>query len=314
MKHIFILFLSFFVFPAFAVTSESYVDSAVASLQDKIPAETTNTVLTNTGTAGLIGTRQIYDSSNDYLLQQNALVTAENFNTAMQNAIESEFVCIEWLGDVHDDEHCLLYKIRAATPQQILPDGYTPLEYIGTTGSQCIHTRKQLGANFEIYATVSVSYLGDNGGQFLGSTANNIDDFCVGIYSRTTLKSAISQNYTSGGIGYPGPGVKFTFGITPQQTVNYTGYTRSLVRPYRGNSSLVIGRPQSAYGTPAKFYSVQLYNNNVLDGNFVPAQRDVDGALGMYDTVSNTFFTNTCSGNFSAGSVIGSNLYLPSES
>ena len=86
MKRIFILFLSFFAFPVFAVTSESYVDSAVAPLQDEIPAVNTNTVLINTGTAGEIGQKQIYDSNADYASQQNALVTVETFNAAVQNA------------------------------------------------------------------------------------------------------------------------------------------------------------------------------------------------------------------------------------
>lgn len=68
MKHIFILFLSFFIFPAFAVTSESYVDSVVAPLKDEIPAVNTNTVLTNTGTAGEIGQKQIYDANAGYAI------------------------------------------------------------------------------------------------------------------------------------------------------------------------------------------------------------------------------------------------------
>ena len=35
--------------------------------------------------------------------------------------------------------------------------------------------------------------------------------------------------------------------------------------------------------------------------NLIPAQRDSDGVLGMYDTVNNVFYTNDGNGSFVAG-------------
>ena len=78
-----------------------------ADFQDEIPAIDSNTVLTNTGTAGNIGTKQIYNPNTDYKTQQNALVTAETFNSAVQNAIDTEFVCVESI-----PAGCLLWKIN----------------------------------------------------------------------------------------------------------------------------------------------------------------------------------------------------------
>ena len=59
---------------------------------------------------------------------------------------------------------------------------------------------------------------------------------------------------------------------------------------------------------------VKIYNFKLKEGstpsviqNLVPARRNSDGVLGMYDTVSNTFFTNKGTGEFIAGPMV----YLP---
>jgi hypothetical protein len=51
-----------------------------------------------------------------------------------------------------------------------------------------------------------------------------------------------------------------------------------------------------------------------LASNFVPARRDSDSAVGMYETVSGTFFASSApSSPFTAGPALGPNLYLPSR-
>ena len=78
-------------------TSKAYVDTAIQQKQEKIPANNGVTqVLTNTGTPGSVGTKNIYDSSASYATQTDSLITAGDFNTAVQNAIDTEFECIAW--------------------------------------------------------------------------------------------------------------------------------------------------------------------------------------------------------------------------
>jgi hypothetical protein len=52
-----------------------------------------------------------------------------------------------------------------------------------------------------------------------------------------------------------------------------------------------------------RIYYAKTYDNNTLVRNFVPAKRDSDDVLGMYDTVSGQFFTNaaTSGPDFTAG-------------
>ena len=288
MKRLLISFLSFIVFPAFAVTSESYVDSAVNTLQNEIPAENTNTVLTNTGTAGEIGTKKIYDETQSFGTQTDALVTTETFNAAVQNAIDNEFVCIESI-----PEGCLLYKIQNTVT---VADGYTRLEYI--IPRQNINTQKQLGPNFEIYATVMIT-------PDTSTILTNGSSFSVSTYSANLLASGVGGVFKNGGIRFPGVNQKFTFGISPTWVMHYGGTKTQLIRASNDNNNLWLSGL-------AKFYSIRLYNNGILDADFVPVRRNSDGRAGMYDTVSGNFVTNN-SGKLTVGPDITTNIYLPSN-
>ena len=117
---LFILFGVFVVAGAFAAgenvpTSKSYVDSKLAEKQDNIIANDTPKVLTNTGTAGEYGTKGIYDANGAYAVQTQNLVDAATMNAGVQNAIDSEFQCIEWLDPNDHSSDCLLFNIFGET-------------------------------------------------------------------------------------------------------------------------------------------------------------------------------------------------------
>ena len=100
------------------LTTQSFVDSAVTQKQDKIPANNgTTQILMNTGTDGSVGTKNIDDSTASYGGQSDALIDAATMNAAVQNAIDTEFVCISWVNDDPNDE-CLLVDIRGAAPKR----------------------------------------------------------------------------------------------------------------------------------------------------------------------------------------------------
>ena len=185
-----------------------------------------------------------------------------------------------------------------------LPSGYTELEYIGTTGTQYIDTQAALTVNFDLHATIEV--VSTLKGFFIGST-NGSDDFFVGVYSSETLNSGISGAVAWGGIPYPGKDIKFSFAISPTRFIGYNGVVRDLSRPYRGNGKLLIGNTET--NAKAYFYSIKLYDGDNLSFNGVPAKRNSDGVLGMYDTVSGNFFENQGTGTFIAGPAKCRNLF-----
>ena len=51
-------------------------------------------------------------------------------------------------------------------------------------------------------------------------------------------------------------------------------------------------------------YSLKMYDDNVLIGNFIPCYRKSDNVIGLYDMVTNTFHTNSGSGNFTIGPLV----------
>jgi len=119
-KFLFVLFGLFAFSGVFAAgenvpTSKSYVDSKLVEKQDNIIANDTPKVLTNTGTAGEYGTKGIYDANSEYATQQNSLVDAAAMNAGVQNAIDSEFQCIEWLDPNDHSSDCLLMDVFGQT-------------------------------------------------------------------------------------------------------------------------------------------------------------------------------------------------------
>ena len=116
MKKLFIIVCSLFVGIANAdnvITSKEYVDTQGATLQPEISAKNANTVLTYPAAGtDAPGEKAIYDASAAYGAQTDALVTAGQFNNALQTALDTEFVCVS-----RNDQGCLLYEIRAGTPK-----------------------------------------------------------------------------------------------------------------------------------------------------------------------------------------------------
>lgn len=118
MKKVFVfLFCFIFIGTAFATgenvpTSKSYADNALIPKQNVIERATgAAQVLTNTGTSGEYGTKEIYNSSNSYTGQSGALIDAGTMNAAVQNAIDSEFECVDRDGN----NNCLLMNVRGET-------------------------------------------------------------------------------------------------------------------------------------------------------------------------------------------------------
>lgn len=100
-------------------TSKSYVDGALSEKQDAIAATSgAPQVLTNTGTDGEYGTADIYNATGVYGEQLESLVDAGTMNMAMQNAIDSEFQCVEWLNPNDHTSECLLMDVFGTTERR----------------------------------------------------------------------------------------------------------------------------------------------------------------------------------------------------
>ncbi len=292
------------------------MDAEIATKQDKISANNgAAQVLTNTGTAGEYGTKGIYDSTASYGGQSNALINAQTMNTAVQNAIDSEFQCVEY--NPNDPNDCWLMDVRGETGKSILPSGYTALEYIESTGTQYIDTGiAKTSLVFKVEVDVSFA---DSTGRYLIGYSGSSPNYCgrasdgkfeFNYSDRTVMSSGIDER------------VKIEFGRTVERgfefTVTKNGVSETLSNDYTGTTSTntftIFGNHSSSTNVSrilnGKIYLAKIFINDELKRDLIPARRDTDDEIGMYDMVSGTFFTNAGSGDFIAGPVV--NLYLPS--
>ncbi len=199
-----------------------------------------------------------------------------------------------------------IMPVHAAT----LPAGYTELEYLESTGTQYINTG--------IYPT------------------NATETMVVGQYTELSgsIFGALEKNavhYYGLGLGTDGtwrlwygsssaPWVLFGTADTNKHTFllkNRSLYIDNLDTPVAEStlSCSAQAQPMFLFGanlagefyspSKARIFSVVIKNNNSLVRNFVPARRDSDGVLGMYDLAdanpATAFYTNQGSGSFTTG-------------
>ncbi|MBO7656835.1 MAG: hypothetical protein J6S80_03850 [Alphaproteobacteria bacterium] len=93
---------------------------------------TANFVMTGTGTAGTVGEKPVYSTTNNYT---SALVTAQTINTAAATAANSELSCI--------DNDCLLWQINTSGPAGISTRIYLDPSINGIYNCYKTHTGNQ---------------------------------------------------------------------------------------------------------------------------------------------------------------------------
>ena len=315
-KFLFILFGLFVVMGAFAAgenipTSKSYVDSKLGEKQDNITATDAPRAIMNTGVAGEYGTKGIYDATGEYSDQTRALVDAQSMNAGVQNAIDSEFQCIEY----DESGECLLMQLGGITQ---VPAGYTQLKYLESTGTQYIDTgiaptnttglmlkfnRQTDGDQVVVGILTSSPYTSQI--EVDAFDGNLVLAFAQSYYDSICGSMTTNNDYTVS-INYKNNRKRFINGASTLDITNTLIATNNTMYMFAAR------RVRENKNIPYYFLKGLIYYLQITDGmdivrNFIPARRNSDGEIGMYDTVSNTFFTNSGTGEFIAGPVV----YLP---
>ncbi|MBO7509365.1 MAG: hypothetical protein J6T57_03775 [Alphaproteobacteria bacterium] len=303
-----------------SVTSREYVDAGLGAKQDTLTTTGAGVMTFDSTQTDGIGQKPIYNPNGDYVAQADALVTASTANIAIQNAIAAEFVCIAWKNDDPNDE-CLLVQIKNSQPQPILPNVYTALEYIESTGTQYIDTNINWNSvtRFVGKAQQDIGAGGSYNLSVLGGTTNSSCTY-TGFFGTAYWGSqgGIREWYWGTGIL---PTVMANFDIYVDENNDWAGYVNNV--PTNGGSRNLFSGKVVIMGTKTpngaicqnrrfkgKVWYIKLVGtngNNLFNG--IPARRNSDGELGLYDLVSGTFFTNAGDGEFVAGPL--QNVYLP---
>ena len=201
-----------------------------------------------------------------------------------------------------------------------LPTGYTELEYIESTGTQYIDTDIYIdfAKNFKVngrFYNPDASKRKIILGNYSGSGVLNIELKADPAYFRTYFTVSTTVDVASS--------VAMPVNELVSYNVNYDAVLHKSTTIVNGSSfvadipasSVVASNPfrffldwrssNTVIANPIGIGKTEIYKADALVGDFVPAIRNSDGVVGMYDTVNNRFYTNQGSGTFTPGPVVG---------
>lgn len=193
------------------------------------------------------------------------------------------------------------------------PGNYIFLEYIESTGTQYIDTgiiptvNTITEVSFELTAIPDHTYA-----TLLGAYKNQNDNSAgYALFLNNTIPIQARTGY------YSNPNIKSDYNVDIGKYDIILKFNKLIVNnrefyPQTYNAwdniyntiyLFTLNSPDRLSGrnTAARIYFCQIYNNDILVRDFIPAKRVSDNAVGMYDLVSGNFFGNSGTGTFIAG-------------
>lgn len=197
-----------------------------------------------------------------------------------------------------------------------LPEGYTEVQYIelqsATRYDYFIIPKNAM--NLGIRVVLDVEPLQVTSGayiiySFIGSSANkNNNMFNVSISSASAVAAEIKSYYGGGGTTSIDVGNVLNRMLIdvdlPNSILSVNGESTALTKPrsFSQTNNLWMPRNSSPFFT-GRYYGLKIYYSGAENADYVPAVRQSDNAVGLYDLVSNTFLAQNGSG-FTAGPAV----------
>jgi hypothetical protein len=186
-----------------------------------------------------------------------------------------------------------------------IPSTYQAVEYIESTGTQYINTGAQVfsGTNHKIELDFSPTSFYDYNS--LWGCTTDADTWEGWIYSTGQLASRYNGNrYGDDNAITVNTRYKYIAqkeGATLSKTLNGTVIGTGTAVDKTTTGSLTLFLSGSDYGK-YKIYGCRLWGNGGIVRDLRPCYRKSDNAIGLYDTISGTFYTNSGTGTFTKGS------------
>ena len=187
-----------------------------------------------------------------------------------------------------------------------LPKEYQEVEYIESSGTQCIDCDILTSYDLEIEADIAITEEPSQGYKSLfGNISSWVMNFVIdndGIRWVGEAPKKFESNYTVNEkfnvkVGYDYCKIN---GVSVPSSSDNNGVTY-------GN--IYIGRAYSPTFGKARYYKFKIKSNSILARNFVPCYRKTDNVIGLYDLVGKQFYTNTGTGTFAKGSDVNTTDY-----
>lgn len=183
-----------------------------------------------------------------------------------------------------------------------LPDGYTEVEYIQSSGTQYIDTGFKPNQDTRVVIDLQVSESHSGEGHLCSARSASSGPFWILLYNNgkyttrygTQAGTALPITDRNRHVFDKNKNVTSVDGETVQN--NYETFSVSANLPI---FCRLTGTTADAF-LSAKMYSCQIYDNGALVRDFVPC-KNASGVAGLYDVVGGKFYGNAGSGSFAAG-------------
>jgi hypothetical protein len=225
-----------------------------------------------------------------------------------------------YIDDAHDSRVDRLELEKESSQEtKILPNGYTQVDYIETTGTQYISSNYRLtSSQLEIDTKLYIPTLPVRGEQDIVSNQDNTTNrFVFGLYqshffgySRTGSSTADTSVYSA---DLTAPNIfkvnlKYDYANQLKTMIVNGNTTTEIQNSEIAPSNNPIRLFSTATGATGLFtgriYYLRLKDNGVLVRDFIPCFRNSDNEVGLYDYVNDVFYTNSGTGVFTYGSVV----------
>ena len=185
-----------------------------------------------------------------------------------------------------------------------LPDGYTQLKYIESSGTQYIDTGFVPNQDTRLVMKTEFKITGSNMFLFGARTSEKENSFAFNAYTSNIYRS----HYNTTWLDYDSS-VSFSEPFTIDKNKNTTKLNgvHTVTEQYAKfecpcNLTLFALNTKTAAQTfaTAKLYDCKIYNNGKLIRDFIPCINS-SGNIGLYDAVTKAFYKNSGTGSFIAG-------------
>ena len=195
---------------------------------------------------------------------------------------------------------------------------YTLLDYITASGTQYIDTGILAGSDIKAEVkfkptNTSSAYCALGGRDAASGTSRNAFGIWANVSGRTrfdfqsnSVSSTLGSSTTNWNIAIK-DGVKNYFNGTQEES-NDTETFASVRNMYL--FAMLSGTTGATGQMDGSISYCKIWKAGVLVRDFIPAIRNSDNVVGMYDTVSGTFYENAGTGDFTAGTVVSAGEVL----
>ena len=192
----------------------------------------------------------------------------------------------------------------------VLPEGYTQLKYIESSGTQYVDTGFMPNNNTRVIIDAQMLSNSTHAGLFGSRITSSSNSMWCWLNDGNTWKADYSTSNTRATFS--------NISISDRLVVDYNKNSVSVSgsnhtwaeATFQSTCNMILfgvntgGTPQ--YLSSARIYSCQIYDNDVLIRDFIPCINS-DGVVGLYDLVNAIFYDDESGGTFISGEVVNTN-------